>query len=70
MKHDLPPNSWRCVRRGERASECIVSPTCAPDDGATFVASLSEARDSGGYDPYFAVTCAETYTPLPADVEE
>lgn len=68
--HLVPAGAWRCERCGLSAARTRSEPTCHPDDGAAFVASLTGVRDSGAYDPFFAVTMAETYTPLQADVEE
>lgn len=68
-RHIPDPATFRCSRCGMPVLQAMREPTCHPDDGATLVASLSEPRDPGWYDPFFAVTMAETYATLPGDVE-
>lgn len=67
MMHDWNPATFRCSACGERWSPPTAGLPCRPDDGATFVASLSTDRTP---DPYFGLTMAESYGgDAPSDTE-
>ena len=68
MRHNINPETWRCIACREPAMRCLADPMCHPDDGASFVASLgerpsdTEPTHQTPDDPFFALTMGETYT--------